>query len=163
MRTIHIIAAHNNARKLEAHAIRIDVHFGRGLRRRIRVRGFQKRVFREVWPVVLAVHLVRGDVDKELDRQLDRGLKHDVRALDIRLGELEGVPKAEIHVRLRGKVEDRVDGVVFDAPHHGLEVRDVAVDELEVRAAIQAVRVVQCGAVVDLVEGDDPIAGVVEY
>lgn len=63
---------------------------------------------------------------------------------------------------LRGEVEDCVDVVVFDAAHDIFDVRDVAVRELEVRRAVETVRIVECRAVVDLVEGDYSVGWVLE-
>ena len=38
-----------------------------------------------------------------------RALQQNVRAVDVVLGELEGVSEGVVHVRLGSKVEDRVD------------------------------------------------------
>ena len=142
MRAVHIVAADDNNWQLEAHTIRIDVHFSRSLGRRIRVCGFQQRVLRQIGAVVLAVDLVGADVDEALHVVLDRGLEHDVRAFDVGFGELEAVAEGEVDVGLGGEVEDGVDGVFLEAAHDVFDVGDVAVDEFEVGGAVEAVGVV---------------------
>ena len=83
-------------------------------------------------------------------------------ALDVGLGELEGVPEAEVYMALGGEVEDCVDGVVLDTLHDRFDGGYVALNEVEVRACVEAVRVFYCGAVVDFVERDDAVAGIFE-
>ena len=62
-----------------------------------------------------------------LDAVINSALKHDVGAQDIRCGELEGVAETQVDVRLRGKMEDDVDVILFQTSHDLRLVRYVAV------------------------------------
>ena len=164
MRPIHIIAPHDDRRQLEALRVRIDVHLRRRLARGVRIRRRQQAILQQVRVALadLAVDLVGRDVDEAPDARLDRALDHDVRAVHVRLGELERVAEAQVDVGLRREVEDRVDLVRGEAAHHVLDLGHVAVVEGEVGLGVEDARVVQGRAIVELVEGDDVVGRVGE-
>jgi hypothetical protein len=67
------------------------------------------------------------------------------------------VAKAQVDVRLGGKVEDGVDVVALHAVEHLGRVGNVAVEKGKVALIIEDTRVVERRAVVELVERDNVV------
>ncbi len=65
------------------------------------------------------------------------------------------VSETQIHVGLRGKVEDGIDVVSLQTVHDFGGVRDVAMVEAEISFVVENAGIVQRRTVVQLVEGDD--------
>lgn len=96
-------------------------------------------------------------MDEALDTNLLGTLEQDVGAVDVGVGEAVGVAKAQVDVRLGGKVEDGVDVVALQAVDNLRGVGDVTLVEGEVALVIQGAGVVERGAVVKLVKGDNVV------
>ena len=73
----------------------------------------------------------------------------------ISIGELIRISERQIDVGLCGEMEDGVDIVLFDAALDVFGVGDVAVVEFKIWFVIEHARVVEGGAVVELVKGDN--------
>lgn len=83
-----------------------------------------------------------------------------MRAVYVGVGELVGVPEAQVDVRLRGEMDYGVDVVGAEtAPHVGRR-GDVALDEGKVRGRVEDARVVERRAVVQLVKRVDAVFGI---
>lgn len=67
------------------------------------------------------------------------------------------VTEAQIDVRLGGEVEDGINVMASQAVHDLGWIRDIAMVEGEVALVIERPSIVQRGAVVELVEGDDVV------
>jgi len=78
-------------------------------------------------------------------------------AIYICMCECVRVTKAQINVRLCGKVENCVNIVSLQAVHDLGRVCDIAMVECEISFVIEDSRVVQGSAVVELVEGNDVV------
>lgn len=103
-------------------------------------------------------HLVGRDVVKPLDRaNMVGALQQLMRADEVVPAELQRIAKAEIDVRLRGEMHNHVDLELAQAAQDILPLRHVAVEEGEVRPALEHAGVVARAAVVQLVEGDDVV------
>lgn len=74
-------------------------------------------------------------MDETLDLGLDCALKHDMRTLDVSLGELERVSETEINMRLCREVEDGVNLVFSQCSEDVVAVGDVAKEKVEVLAS----------------------------
>ena len=79
-------------------------------------------------------------------------------AVYICVGKLVRVAKAEVYVRLRCEMENGVDVVLAQYALHVYWRCNIAVFERKVSLLIERSRVVQCRAVVELVEGHDIVA-----
>ena len=159
MRPIDVIAPHDNDGQLEALLVRLHQHLGGRLARGVRVRRRQYARLEQVRVLVvdLAVDLVGRDVDEALDADLLGALEQHVGAVDVGVREAVRVAKAQVDVRLRGKVEDGIDVVALEAVHHLGRVRYVALVEGEVAPLVEDARVVERRAVVELVKGHDVV------
>ena len=159
MRSVDVITPNDNNGKLEAALIRIHKHLGSRLARGIRVRRRKDARLEQIIVVIidLSVDLVGRDVDQALNADLLGALKEDVGAVDVGVGEAVRVAKAQIDVGLGGKVEDGVDIVALEAVDDLDGVGDVALVEAKVALLVEGARVVEGGAVVELVEGHDVI------
>jgi hypothetical protein len=85
---------------------------------------------------------------------LSSTFKQDVRSVYVCVRELIRVAEAEVDVRLRSEVEDGVDLVFAKHPLYVGRRCDVTILECEVGLIVKDARVVECRAVVQLVEGD---------
>ena len=94
------------------------------------------------------------DKPPDLSRDL-ASLEEDVGAVDVVLGELEGVAEGVVDVGLGGEVHDGVDVLGDEEVVDEVGAGDVALDELEVRGGFGRVEVLEVGAVVELVEDHD--------
>lgn len=89
------------------------------------------------------------------------GLEEDMSAIDVVLGELKGVTKRIVDMGLRCKMHDGVDRLGDEEVVDEVGAPDVALDELEVGRGARGVEVLQVGTVIELVEDDDLVLGVV--
>jgi hypothetical protein len=90
-----------------------------------------------------------------LDSNLFGTLKQDVCTKYIIVSESVGISEAQVDMGLSSKVENGVNFVAFKAVHDFRRICDIAMIEAEVPLVIECSCVVQRGAVVELVEGDD--------
>lgn len=159
MGAVDVVAADDDSGHLEALDVRVDKHLSGGLAGGVGVGGGQDAGLQQVIIVILdlTVHLVGGDVDEALDANLLGALEQNVGAVDVGVGEAVGVAKAQIDVRLGGKVEDSVNVVTLQAVDNLRGVGDVALVEGEVALVVQGTGVVQRRAVVKLVKGDNVV------
>ena len=159
MRTIHVVAPHNDAWQLEAFRVGVDVHLSSCLAGCIWVGRTEDAVFEQVRISMfgLAIDFISRDVDEPLDSDLDCRLEHNVCAADVGFCERERVAKAEIDVGLSSKMEDGINTVLSQAAKNGFFVCHVAENELEVGARVETFGVLESCAVVDLVEGEDVV------
>lgn len=97
-------------------------------------------------------------MDESLDTDLLRALEEDVGAVYVGVREPVRVSEAEVHMRLCGEVEYRVDVMPLQAVDDLGRVGDVSVVEAKVPLVVQGAGVVERGAVVQLVEGDDVVS-----
>ena len=105
-------------------------------------------------------NLVRGNVVIPLDLAiLLNALQQDMGADHIVHGEFVRVAKAQVHVRVRSKVEDSVDVVLLQAFDHVGGDGHVAVEEVEVARLLrlQQARIVERAAIVEFVKADDVV------
>ena len=91
-------------------------------------------------------------MDKLLDTNLLRALQQHVGAVDVGMRKAVGVAKAQVNVRLGGKVEDGIDIVAFQAVINLGGGGDVSLVEGEVPLVIEDASVVEGRAVVQLIE-----------
>ena len=91
---------------------------------------------------------------------LTRGLEHDVRALDIGLGEQDRVAERDVHVRLGSKVQHAVYFELVQRLAHRLVVANVAFDELEVGQRLDIIEILDIGTIVEYVVDDNRALGV---
>lgn len=133
VRTVHIIASHNDAGKLVRLLVRLDIHLSSGFAGSVRVGGLQKAVFFQVVTIVLAIDLVRADVDELLNAAFDSRFKQLVSTDNVGLCEGERVTKGQIDVRHGCEMHNGIDVVLSDAAQHCSLIVDVAENEREVR------------------------------
>jgi hypothetical protein len=159
--SVDVVTPNNNDGKLEASHIRIHKHLGGSLARGVRVGRSKNARLEEIIVVVLdlSIDLVGRDVNEALDANLLGTLEQHVGAVDVGVSKAVRVAKAQVDVRLGGKVEDGVDVVALEAVDHLDGVGDVALVEAKVALLVEGACVVERGAVVELVERDD-IVGV---
>lgn len=86
-------------------------------------------------------------------------LQQYMRSEHIILGERVRIAKRQVHVRLRGQMEDGVDVVLSQTAQHIGRLGDVSVEEFEIGPGFEHARVVERTAVVELVEADDVVGG----
>lgn len=96
-------------------------------------------------------------MNKFLNSNLLCALKQDVGAEYIVIGEGVGIAKAQVNVRLRGKVEDGINLVAIEAVHDFGGIGDVAMVKAKVPLVIKCPRIVQRGAIVKLVKRDNVV------
>jgi hypothetical protein len=96
-------------------------------------------------------------MDEACDAMLSSALQQHMCPVDIRVGKLVRVAKAEINVGLRREMEDGVDVMLAQYALHVCRRCNVAVLEGEVPLLFKCPRIIQCRAVVELIEGDDII------
>lgn len=159
MGSVDVVTPNNNDGKLEASHVGIHKHLGGGLACGIRVGRRKNARLEEIVVVVLdlAVDLVGRDVNEALDADLLGTLEEDMGAVDVGVCEAVRVAKAQVDVRLGGKVEDGVDVVALEAVNHLDGVGDVALVEAKVALLVEGACVIERGAVVKLVERDDVV------
>ena len=159
MRAVYVVTADNNDGQLEALLVRVYHHLCSGLRGSVRVGGGEDARLDKVIIIIhdLTVHLVSGDVDEALDAALLRALEHHVGTIDVGVGEAVRVTETQVDVRLGGEVEDGVNLVSLHAVDDLERVGDVSMVESEVVLVVERAGVVEGGAVVELVEGDDVV------
>lgn len=76
---------------------------------------------------------------------------------NIVIGEGVGVSKTQVNMGLGGEVEDSINLVALEAVHDFRRVSDIAMVEAEVPLVIECPRIVQRGAVVELIERDNVV------
>lgn len=159
MRSIHVIAPHNDAWQLEAFRVRVNVHFSSCLAGCIWVGRTEDAVFEQVRISMfgLAIDFISRDVDEFLHSNLDCRLEHNVCATDVGFCKREGIAEAEIDVGLSSKMEDGINTVLSQAAKDSFFVGHVAVNELEVGARVETLGVLEGCAVVDFVEREDVV------
>lgn len=164
MRTIHVIASRNNHGQSETLLVGLHQHLCRRLTRSVRIGGRKDTGLQKVITLLtnLAIHLIRRDVNEATHADLLRALEQDMRSVDIRVGEAVRITEAQVDVGLGCEVHDGVDVVSFHAVEYVGRNGDVAPVEGEVRLPIETGGVVESGAVVELVKGDDVVRGVCE-
>lgn len=163
VRAVDVVAPRGDGREAVRARVGHDEHLGGGLAGGVRVGGEQLRGL--VVPhggvlVRLAVDLVGADVDEAADGAragAAAGLEEDVGAEDVVLGELEGV----VDVGLRGEVHDGVDALAVEEVEDEVGGGHVGADEAEVGGRESRGQVVEAGAVVELVQGEDAVPRVV--
>ena len=83
-----------------------------------------------------------------------------MRAVDVVLGELEAVAEGVVDVGLSGEVHDGVDAFGDEEVVDQVGAGDVAFHELEAGGVFRRVKVLEVGAVVELVEDHDLVVRV---
>lgn len=154
VRAIDIVAADNDGGELEALLVRVHQHLGGGLAGGVGVGRGQDARLEQVIVVVahLAVDFVGRDVDEAADVYLFGTLQQNVGAVDVGMGKVVRVAEAQVDVRLGGKVKNGVDAVALQAVDHLGRVGDVALVKGKVALIVENTRVVERGAVVQLVK-----------
>lgn len=157
--SVDVVAADNDDGQLEALLVRVDKHLGGGLGGGIRVGGREDAALEEVVVVVLdfAVDFVGGNVNEALDAYFFGALEEHVGAVDVCVGEAVRVAKAEVNVRLCGKVENGVNVVALQTADDFVGVGNVALVKRKVALVVEHARVVERRAVVELVERDNVV------
>ena len=158
VRAVDVVAARDDHGQPEGPVVGLHEELGRGLRRRVRVRGLEDVVLdhgRRLHGLALAVDLVRRDVDEAHDVVHLRGLEQHVRAEDVVPRELERVAERVVDVRLRREVHDRVDLLRLQDVVDEVRRADVALDEFVVRQRRDLLEVREARAVVEAVEVQD--------
>mmetsp|Transcript_5044 Transcript_5044/g.11863 ORF Transcript_5044/g.11863 Transcript_5044/m.11863 type:complete len:377 (-) Transcript_5044:10-1140(-) len=154
VRPVHVVPAGHDYGEVERAVVRFDQELGRGLGGGVRVGRLEDVLLAHGVLVgfALPVYLVRGHVHEALDSMNLRRLQKNVRAVDVVLRELERVAEGVVDMRLGGEVHDGVDLLRLEDVVHQVGRADIALDELVVRAVVQAVQVLQAGHVIELVE-----------
>ena len=117
---VDVVAAHDDGWEIEGLLVRVDKHLGGCFAGGIRVGWGKNARLEEIVVLVLdlTVYLVGRDVDEPLDADLLGALQQHVGAIHVGVGEAVGVAKAQVDMRLGGKVEDGVDVVSLQAGDH---------------------------------------------
>lgn len=136
VRSIHVIASHDDDWELETLCVRVHVHFGRRLAGGVWVGGCEHTVLEKIWiiEINLSHDFIRRHVDESFDLGLDSALEHGVCTFDVGLGELERVSEAQIDMRLRSEMEDGINLVLLQRSENIVAVGDVAKGKVEVFA-----------------------------
>ena len=134
-------------------------HFGGCLAAAVGIHGLQGFFFAMAVGsgVGGAVCLVGRHLDELLDAACFGALEEDLRAYDVGGGKGCGVFEARVDVGLGGEVDDGVDIVAVEAACDVVCGGDVASVEREILAAVEHFGVVQCGAIIELVKGDEVV------
>ena len=164
--SVDVVAARGDARKVVGAVVGHNEHLSAGLRCGVWVGWEELRslmVADDGFRLGLAVHFISRDVDKTLDLAAGdlASLEEDVGAVDVVLGEFEGVAEGVVNVGLSGEVHDGVDALGDEEVVHEIGGRDVALDELEIRGGFRGHQILQIGAVVQLVQHHDLVVRVV--
>lgn len=111
VRAVDVVATSDDEGHAKRSVVRLGKELGASLGGGVGVGGLQHLFLHHgiLVMVLLAVHLIGGDVNESLDAVVLRGLKEHMRAHDVVLGELEGVAEGVVDVRLGREVHDRVD------------------------------------------------------
>jgi hypothetical protein len=78
-------------------------------------------------------------------------------AKNIVISEGVGIPKAQVNMGLGSKMEDGINLVTLEAVHDFRRIGDIAMIKAEVPFVIECPRVVQRGAIVELVKRDNVV------
>jgi hypothetical protein len=159
MWAVDVVGTDNDDWQLERLLVRVDQHLGSSLGGSVWVGWGQDGSLKEIIIILLdlTVDLISRDMDEALDASGLSALKENVSTVDISVGEAVRVAERQVDVGHGGEVEDGVDVVALDAGLDLLWVGDVALEEVEVLLLVQGAGVVQGGAVVELVKGDDVV------
>ena len=160
IRPVVVGTARDDRRHVEGVLIRLHEHVRTGLRGRIGAVRMERRFFGEGAGVAeAAVHFVRRDLHVFLHVEFAGGVEQDLRADHVRAKERTRILDAAIDVALRREVDH-----VRDAHLHGgadlLAVRDVALDELVAKLALDILEVGEVARVGEPVEVDDADRGI---
>lgn len=159
VRAVHVVAASDDAGQLERSVVGLDDELGAGLGGGVRIGGLQDVFLSHglgVEVFTLAVHLVGGHVDETTDSVAVLGrLEQDVGAVDVGLGECEGVTERVVNVSLGGEMHNGVDLLLLEDVVDEVGTLDVALDELEIGQILDVLEIVEAGAVIELVINDD--------
>ena len=111
VRAVDIVAADDDGGELVALLVRVHQHLGGGFGGGIGVGRGQDARLEQVVVVIahLSVHLVGRDVDESTNVEFFGALQQDVGAIHVGMGETVRVAKAQVNVRLRGKMDDGVN------------------------------------------------------
>lgn len=159
VRAVHVVAASDDAGQLERSVVGLDDELGTGLGGGVRV-GRLQNVFLShglgIEVFSLSVHLVGGHVDEATDGVAVFGrLEQDVGAVDVGLGEGEGVTERVVNVGLGGEMHHGIDLLLGEDVVDEVGTLDVALDELEIGQILEVLEIVEAGAVIELVIHDD--------
>lgn len=144
MGAVHVVASHNNDWQLEALHVRVYKHFSSSLACSIGIGWSQNAGLQQVVIVVLdlSIDLICGDVNESPDTKLLGTLQHDMRSIDIGVGEAIGVAETQIDVGLRCKVKNGVNVVALHAVEDLLWFCNVTMIEGEVALVVEHARIV---------------------
>ena len=159
VRTVHVVAARNDAGQLERSVVGLDDELGTGLGSGVRVRRFQDMLFSHglgIKVLALAVDLIGGHMDEAADGVAIFGrLQQHVRAVDVGLGEGEGVTERVVHMRLGGKVHHGIDLLLLEDVVDEIGTLDVTLDELEIGQILDFRQIFEAGTVIELIVNDN--------
>lgn len=159
VRAVHVVAASDDAGQLEGSVVGLDDELGTSLGGGVRV-GRLQDVFLShglgIEVFSLAVHLVGGHVDEATDGVAVFGrLEQDVGAIDVGLGEGEGVTERVVNVGLGSEMHHGIDLLLREDVVDEVGTLDVALDELEIGQILDVLEIVEARAVIELVINDD--------
>jgi hypothetical protein len=159
MRTVDIIASHNDHRQFKGLLVRVNQHFSCSLGSGVWVGRGKNTGFEQIIGIIfdLAIDLIGRDVDELFDPDLLGTFQDNVCSVDIGMGELIGISEAQINVRLSSKVEDSINVVSLQAIHNLGGIGDISMVESKVPLIVKGSSIVQRCAVIEFIEGDDVI------
>mmetsp|Transcript_927 Transcript_927/g.1606 ORF Transcript_927/g.1606 Transcript_927/m.1606 type:complete len:313 (-) Transcript_927:149-1087(-) len=159
VRTVHVVAASNDAGQLERSVVGLDNELGTGLGSGVGVRRLEDMLLSHglgIEVLALAVNLVGGHMDEATDGVTIFGrLQQHVRAVNVGLGEGEGVTERVVDVRLGGKVHHGIDLLLLEDVVDEIGTLDVTLDELEIGQILDVGQILEARAVIELVVDDN--------
>mmetsp|Transcript_9697 Transcript_9697/g.24037 ORF Transcript_9697/g.24037 Transcript_9697/m.24037 type:complete len:283 (-) Transcript_9697:59-907(-) len=160
---VHVVSPRDDDGELVGAHVGLSDELSSCLGARVRVRGLKHRILKHTIPKHITVHLVSGHVDELLDGSLAgaRALEERVRAEHVGLRVDEGVAKRGVDVGLSGEVHHVVDLVEVHQVSNEIHVADVAAAEEVVGLVLEVGDILGRGALVDDVQVNYGVVGVV--
>ena len=164
MRSINVVAPHNNNRDSKTTPIRRSVHLRRSLTSRVRIRWHKARLLIHQDPIRLSIDLIRTHMHKLLDLTIvPYRLEQDLRTNDVVVCKRDAIVEGVLDVAVGREMQDAVDVVAGEGVGDGRGMGDVTFDEVEVWEREEGGDVVAGGDNVHFVKDDDIVdVGVVE-
>lgn len=159
IRSVDVVGAHDDGLDGVAMPECGHEHFGGCFAAAVGIHGLQGFFFAMAARsgVGGAVGLVGRHLDELLDTACFGALEEELCAYDVGGGEGCWVLEARVDVGLGGEVDYGVDIVAAEAVCDVVCGGDVAPVEREIPTAVEHFGVIQCGAIIELVEGDEVV------
>ncbi len=159
--SIHVVAAGDQAGDFERSKIGFDQELSACFCRCIRIGWFQYVLLRHWISLKIfsfTIHLVSRNVYKPLDcfAYLCTFKKH-VSAVNVRVGEGEGISERVVNMGLGSEVENCIDLLLPQHIAHQIRCSNITLDELVIRQALEFAQILQARAIVQTIINNDLI------